>query len=56
MKPPKMTKRHNIGIDVGPCPYNGWDGDYYRLTLGLITEPNSAMRINEAAKAGKGAK
>ena len=31
-----------IGIDVGPCPYNGWDGDYYRLTLGLITEHNAA--------------
>ena len=30
-----------IGIDVGPCPYNGWDGDYYRLTLGLITEHNA---------------
>ena len=45
-----------IGIDVGPCPYNGWDGDYYRLTLGLITEHNSAMRINDAAKAGEEAK
>ena len=28
-----------IGIDIGPCPYDGWDGDYYRLTLGPIDEP-----------------
>lgn len=29
-----------IGIDVGPCPYDGWTGDFYRMTLGLITEHN----------------
>ena len=34
-----------IGIDVGPCPYNGWDGDYYRLTLGLITEHNRPTQM-----------
>jgi len=27
-----------IGIDIGPCPYDGWGGYYYRITLGLITE------------------
>ena len=26
------------GIDIGPCPYDGWDGDYYRIYLGPISE------------------
>lgn len=21
-------------IDIGPCPYEGWDGDYFRIHLG----------------------
>ena len=33
--------------DVGQCPYNGWDGDYYRLTLGLITEHNDKAQFRE---------
>ncbi len=20
-----------VKIDIGPCPYNGWEGDYYRI-------------------------
>ena len=23
-----------LHIDVGPCPIQGWDGDFYRLHLG----------------------
>ena len=29
-----------IGIDIGPCPYEGWDANYYRIKLGPITEHN----------------
>lgn len=25
--------RRVMWIDVGPCPYNGWDGDYYRINF-----------------------
>lgn len=24
------------GVDVGACPYPGWDGDYYRLKFEII--------------------
>ena len=27
-----------LGIDVGPCPYPGWPGDYYRLRLGPVVQ------------------
>lgn len=23
-------------VDIGPCPYNGWVGEYYRLHLGIV--------------------
>lgn len=23
-------------IDIGPCPYDGWHGEYYRLHLGPV--------------------
>lgn len=23
-----------VKIDVGPCPYKGWDGEYYRIYFG----------------------
>lgn len=23
-------------IDIGPCPYSGWTGDFYRVHLGPI--------------------
>ncbi len=23
-------------IDIGPCPYDGWDGQYYRIHLKLM--------------------
>ena len=23
-------------VDVGQCPYEGWDGDYYRLRFALV--------------------
>jgi hypothetical protein len=42
-----------IGIDVGPCPYNGWEGDYYRLTLGLITEHNQGQLPGNPGKRGR---
>lgn len=25
-------------IDIGPCPYPGWDGDYYRIWFALAGE------------------
>lgn len=25
-------------IDIGPCPYPGWTGDFYRVHLGPITQ------------------
>jgi len=28
-----------LHISVGPCPYAGWSGDYYRLHLGPIIKP-----------------
>jgi hypothetical protein len=27
-----------LSIDVGPCPYPGWTGDFYRIHLGPIEE------------------
>ena len=24
------------GIDIGPCPYPGWDGDFYRIRFRLL--------------------
>jgi hypothetical protein len=24
-----------LGIDIGPCPYKGWNGEYYRIHLEL---------------------
>lgn len=26
-------------IDIGPCPYAGWDGDYYRVHFRLEGDP-----------------
>lgn len=23
--------RSVVGIDIGPCPYHGWEGNYYRI-------------------------
>ena len=23
-------------VDIGPCPYNGWVGEYYRLHFGIV--------------------
>ena len=28
-------------IDIGPCPYDGWDGDYYRIHMPPIQVENS---------------
>lgn len=28
-----------LQIDIGPCHYEGWDDDYYRLHLGPIVLP-----------------
>ena len=25
--------REVVKIDIGTCPYDGWDGDYYRLWI-----------------------
>ena len=33
-------------IDIGPCPYPGWTGDFYRVHLGPIMHNNS-MRVDE---------
>lgn len=33
---PTTILRPVDSIDVGPCPYEGWDADYYRLHLGPI--------------------
>ena len=35
-------KRHRITrpvlkIDIGPCPYPGWTGDFYRIHLAPLT-------------------
>lgn len=30
-----------IGIDIGPCPYDGWHGEYYRIHLGPIEQHNT---------------
>lgn len=27
------------GIDIGPCPYPGWDGDFYRIRFRLLPGP-----------------
>jgi hypothetical protein len=27
----ETTTHTVIKIDIGPCPYEGWDGDYYRI-------------------------
>ena len=27
-----------VGIDIGPCPIDGWPGVYYRLQLGPIMD------------------
>ena len=24
------------GVDVGPCPYPGWSGDYYRIRFEIV--------------------
>ena len=29
--------RRIVKIDIGPCPYDGWDGEYFRIHF----EPNS---------------
>jgi len=32
-KHPKTILRKVTKIDIGPCPYPGWSGDYYRIHL-----------------------
>lgn len=29
-KHPDIVRRI-VKIDIGPCPYDGWDGDYFRI-------------------------
>jgi hypothetical protein len=24
------------GVDIGPCPYPGWRGDFYRIRFGIV--------------------
>lgn len=24
------------GVDIGPCPYPGWDGEYYRIRFEIV--------------------
>ena len=24
------------GVDIGPCPYTGWEGDYYRIRFEVV--------------------
>lgn len=31
-------------IDIGPCPYPGWTGDFYRVHLGPIMHNNEVRR------------
>lgn len=31
------------GIDFGPCPYPGWDGDFYRIRFHL-SNPHSRVQ------------
>jgi len=33
-------------IDIGPCPYPGWTGNFYRVHLGPIM-PNAALTGSE---------
>ena len=30
-------------IDIGPCPYDGWDGDYYRIHMPPVEVENSDL-------------
>lgn len=32
------------GIDVGPCPYEGWSGDFYRIRFRLQGAPAPSPR------------
>lgn len=34
-----------VKIDIGPCPYAGWSGDYYRVHF---TEPNTEITHGRA--------
>ena len=28
--------RNNDGVDIGPCPYPGWRGDYYHIRFDVV--------------------
>lgn len=32
------------GIDVGPCPYEGWSGDFYRIRFRLAAPPATGLQ------------
>lgn len=31
--------RRITNIDIGPCPYDGWDGEYFRIFFEKETSP-----------------
>ena len=41
-----------LAVDCGGCPYDGWEGRYYRLHLGGIVEDNCILAT--AQQRGKG--
>lgn len=32
------------GIDVGPCPYPGWRGDFYRVRFEIVAAVHESLR------------
>lgn len=34
------------GVDVGPCPYPGWSGDFYRLNFEIVQPYMRADGVN----------
>lgn len=33
------------GVDVGPCPYAGWDGEFYRIKFRLLKASDSKRSL-----------
>ena len=36
-----------VSVDVGPCPYPGWDGDYFRIRFVLDGDGPAPQRPDE---------
>lgn len=44
---PLRTARVVTKIDIGPCPYDGWNGNYYRI---YFTMPNAEAHGRAVAR------